>query len=276
MLSNNEIMVLNDAIYKIHTTCDFDEMRIALLRSLEFIIPSPLLTFYMADPDNPGYLADPVGIAEGRMLDPSAPKPPLRNSKEDPLEVSLQNYLDEYEEIDYTRWVFSAPFAKVYRETDFMSDEERMQTEYYKRMYLPDDIHYSVILVLNYQGTFLGCVCLYRRKKAQDFSEKEMMMLDLLKDHLSYRLALERADVEIPGIIAQKAFCQDRGEIAKECDLTRREEEILNMLLDGSSREDICEKLCIAPNTLKKHTMHIYKKLGVKSWRELFYRFQDN
>ena len=45
MLTNNQIMVLNDAIYKIHTMEDFNEMRIAVLRSLEFIIPSPLLTF---------------------------------------------------------------------------------------------------------------------------------------------------------------------------------------------------------------------------------------
>lgn len=274
MLSNNQIMVLNDAIYKIHTMEDFDAMRISVLRSLDFIIPSPLLTFYLGDPDHPGRLTDPVGIAEGRELDPAAPAPALRSSKDDPLNVSLKRYLDEFEEIDYTRWVFSAPQAKVYRETDFMDDEERMKTEYYRRMYRPDDIHYSIILTLTYKEQFYGCICLYRRRDEEDYSEQEMLLLDLLKDHLSYRLAIQRGDVSRGFASGQAGSVPDREMILKQYDLTRRETEIIHLLLDGAGREDICEQLHIAPNTLKKHTMHIYRKMDVSSWRELFCLFQ--
>ena len=52
--------------------------------------------------------------------------------------------------------------------------------------------------------------------------------------------------------------------------LTPRELEIVYLLLDGISKAQICEQLCISPNTLKKHTLNLYKKLGIKSWRELF------
>lgn len=275
MLTNNQIMVLNDAIYKIHTMEDFNEMRIAVLRSLEFIIPSPLLTFYLANPDDRRRLADPVGIADGHTLDPGRPKLSSNIGAAHPAEVSLTQYLDEFEDIDYTRWVFAAPSAKVYRETDFMSDEERMQTEYYKRMYAPAGIHYSIILTLNHQGVFYGCICLYRKRDDKDFTEDEMFILDQLKDHLSYRLALQCGALLPPNGVAVNDQVPDREKKLLDSGLTKRETEIVLLLLDGESREDICEKLFIAPNTLKKHVLHVYKKLGVNSWRELFCMFRD-
>ena len=275
MLSNHQIMVLSDAIYKIHTMEDFNEMRLSVLKSLEFVIPSPLLTFYLANPEDRSRLADPVGIAEGHILDPGAPKASSGLGAVHPAEVSLVQYLEEFEDIDYTRWVFSAPSAKVYRETDFMSDEERMQTEYYQRMYAPANIHYSIILTLNHRGVFYGCICLYRKRDADDFTEDEMFILDLLKEHLSYRLAMQSGDLLPPNGIAVDDPATNREKILFDYGLTKRETEIVLLLLEGSSREEICEQLFIAPNTLKKHVMHIYKKLNVSSWRELFCMFRE-
>jgi len=275
MLSNHQIMVLNDAIYKIHTMEDFNEMRLAVLKSLEFAIPSPLLTFYLADPGDRSHLADPVGMADGHPLDPGKPKAGSHLGATHPAEVSLIQYLEEFEEIDYTRWVFSAPSAKVYRETDFMSDEERMQTEYYKRMYAPAGIHYSIILTLNHRGVFYGCICLYRKRDSHDFTEEEMFILDLLKEHLSYRLAMQCGDLLPPNGEAAVDPASGLEKKLLDYNLTKRETEIVRLLLDGSSREDICEELFIAPNTLKKHVLHIYKKLNVNSWRELFCMFRE-
>ena len=275
MLSNHQIMVLSDAIYKIHTMEDFNEMRIAVLKSLEFVIPSPLLTFYLANPEDRSRLADPVGIAEGQILDPGAPKAGSGLGAIHPAEISLIQYLEEFEDIDYTRWVFSAPSAKVYRETDFMSDEERMQTEYYQRMYAPASIHYSIILTLNHRGVFYGCICLYRKRDANDFTEDEMFILDLLKEHLSYRLAMQCGDLLPPGGVTVEDPASNREKVLFDYGLTKRETEIVLLLLEGSSREEICERLFIAPNTLKKHVMHIYKKLNVSSWRELFCMFRE-
>lgn len=61
-----------------------------------------------------------------------------------------------------------------------------------------------------------------------------------------------------------------RAHMARAYDLTRREEEILGLLLDGYAQADLPTELCIAENTVKTHVRHIYRKLGVRSRDELF------
>ena len=41
-------------------------------------------------------------------------------------------------------------------------------------------------------------------------------------------------------------------------------------LKNGRSEEEICEELSISVNTLKKHTVNIYRKLGVGNRVQLF------
>ena len=53
MIHKNDMMLLNDIIYKIYTTEDYDDMRKSVLSSLKFLIPYEVGTFYLASPDNP-------------------------------------------------------------------------------------------------------------------------------------------------------------------------------------------------------------------------------
>ncbi len=48
-------------------------------------------------------------------------------------------------------------------------------------------------------------------------------------------------------------------------DLTQREREILQLLIQGLSFKEIGSKLCISAHTAKKHVMNIYTKLHVNS-----------
>jgi DNA-binding NarL/FixJ family response regulator len=48
-------------------------------------------------------------------------------------------------------------------------------------------------------------------------------------------------------------------------DVSAREIEVLQLLVDGSNYKDIGEKLFISHNTVKKHIAHIYEKLHVTS-----------
>lgn len=52
--------------------------------------------------------------------------------------------------------------------------------------------------------------------------------------------------------------------------LTAREKEVLFHILLNKKRKDIAEELCVSENTIKKHTTHIFAKLGVSSRMELF------
>lgn len=47
--------------------------------------------------------------------------------------------------------------------------------------------------------------------------------------------------------------------------VTRREREILELIVSGYSNQDIAEKLFISPNTVKTHVSNLYKKIDVKS-----------
>jgi LuxR family maltose regulon positive regulatory protein len=49
--------------------------------------------------------------------------------------------------------------------------------------------------------------------------------------------------------------------------LTNREMDVLLLLAERLSDKEIAERLVLAPVTVKKHTLHIYRKLGVNNRR---------
>lgn len=57
--------------------------------------------------------------------------------------------------------------------------------------------------------------------------------------------------------------------VARGFDLTRREEVILNLLVEGRTRTEIAEELYVSDNTVKTHIRNLYKKMGVSGKAEL-------
>jgi DNA-binding NarL/FixJ family response regulator len=55
--------------------------------------------------------------------------------------------------------------------------------------------------------------------------------------------------------------------------LSRREQEVLELLARGCSNKDIAEKLCISTETVAWHLRHIYTKLHVRSRTQAALRF---
>ena len=60
--------------------------------------------------------------------------------------------------------------------------------------------------------------------------------------------------------------------LAEDYDLSRREIDVLVLLMRGYDTNSIAEKLFVSPHTVKSHTYHIYKKMGVNSKQELLKR----
>ena len=56
---------------------------------------------------------------------------------------------------------------------------------------------------------------------------------------------------------------KDKTDSQDEKLLTQREIEILAMISAGAKNEDIADKLCISPNTVKTHIYNIFKKINV-------------
>jgi DNA-binding NarL/FixJ family response regulator len=47
--------------------------------------------------------------------------------------------------------------------------------------------------------------------------------------------------------------------------LSRREAEVLSMIVEGATNEEIAEKLCVSKHTVKTHLYNIFKKINVRS-----------
>jgi DNA-binding CsgD family transcriptional regulator len=87
-------------------------------------------------------------------------------------------------------------------------------------------------------------------RKRRDFSERERELLEKLRPYLAS--LLERAETG-----------RARAALSSAFDLTRREAEVLALLVQGKSNAMIARMLFIAPGTVRKHLERVYAKLGV-------------
>lgn len=239
-LETNDWMILNSIIYKIYTTEDLTIMRETLLEQLKMIIDFDSADFYLAPPDGSHELVSQVTY----------------NCDEDGS--------SKYSELDYSRGIMYSGKSMVYRETDIISDEKRVETEYYRKVYRPNNWHYSLQIILGYNKEFLGVITLYRTIGKDNFAYDDVFVMDMMKDHLAYRLYQDRSS---NGSQANKLSV---SEISDKYDLTKRERMVLGELINGNDNSKICDELSISVNTLKKHILNIYRKIGVKNRVQLF------
>jgi DNA-binding NarL/FixJ family response regulator len=95
----------------------------------------------------------------------------------------------------------------------------------------------------------------------------------LLKTTPPIRLLQAIEDAAIGGcpmspLVARQAmnfFRKHVPPVPKEYDLTEREKEILQLVIEGFNNEDIASKLFISIQTVRNHIRHIYEKLHVHS-----------
>lgn len=244
-LDTNDWVFFNSIIYNIHTMKYLDDMRTQLLHQLKNLVDYDSADFYLAAPDGSDTLTDPI----------------FYNIEKDPCV--------EYDSIDYSRGILYSGKSIIYRETDIMPDEKRVETDYYKKVYVPNQWHYSLQIILAKKKEFVGVITLYRKKGKVDFQYDDIFLLDLLKDHLSYRLYQHRKQEK------QQDEKMTVSEATTTYDLTKQESTILKLLLDGKTNGMICETLKITENTLKKHILNLYRKLEVKNRVGLFKKIKE-
>ncbi len=239
-METNDWIILNNIIFKIHTTECFNDMRYDLLDQLKMVLDFDSADFYMASKEEGKLLCNPVTY----------------NCDED--------LSDMYENLDYSRGIVASGKTLIYRETDIISDEARVQTDYYKKVYMPNKWHYALQMVIARHKKFLGAITFYRTIGKEDFQYDDIFVLDMLKDHLAYRLEkfYHSGESGMSKITVTEAVTT--------YDLTRREHTILRRLMSGMDNTEICQELVITPNTLKKHILNIYRKLGIKNRVQLF------
>ena len=239
-LETNDWLVMNSIIYKIYTTGDFDAMRTQFLEQIKTVIDFDSADFYLASSNEKENLERPVFL----------------NCDEDLSDI--------YENMDYSRGIMFSGRSMVYRETDIISDEKRVQTEYYQRVYKPNNWHYALQMIFGRNKHFLGVVTLYRTIGKEDFTYEDVFLMVMLKDHMAYRLSQDRNNQ----MTSQEKLTLTQA--VKTYDLTKREQTILQLLLQGMENTEICDRLSITVNTLKKHILNIYRKLGIRNRVQMF------
>jgi len=123
---------------------------------------------------------------------------------------------------------------------------------------------YVLKLVLGMHQNFLGIIVFTRNLAKENFHYDDIFLLDSLKEHLAFRLGKERESiVNDPGKLRVTQAVERYG-------LTKREHMILKELISGKDNEVICDELGISVNTLKKHILNVYRKLGIKNRVQMF------
>lgn len=235
-------MILNNLIYKIHTDPDFTHMQKELLEQLRMILDYDSADFYLSEGDGKTALISQVTY----------------NCR---FDLSKQ-----FESLDYSKGIMNSGKCIVYRESDILQEENRIQTDYYKRVYKVNNWHYALQCILSYNQEFLGVVTFYRTLGKKDYDYSDIFLLEMIKDHLAHRIYMETRNVNdkisIPAAVIKYS-------------LTKKEHQVLELVMQGLSNDEICEINVISNNTLKKHIYNIYKKIGVKNKVQLFKHIKE-
>lgn len=240
-MSKNDFLLINNIIYEIHSSTDFNSMKQTLLSLLCLLIPNSCSSILMADhTDSSHLLIDPVCFPTSF--------------------VEMENIYLSLEDADLMRWIMMTKQSMTVRESDLTPEQQLIQTPIYQKCYKPFGLHFSTQVYLVHKEIFLGVLTLYRSKAEGDFTENELFILKALEKHLSLRFYNEFNTPSTPSTSNSYLI-----ELVYQYHLTNREVEVLQLIFDGLNNEKIAEQLCISNFTLKKHIQNLYNKLGVSS-----------
>lgn len=177
-------------------------------------------------------------------------------------EEIIHNYMEAYYEKDYLKYIFDLSYETMtYRDTDILEDSARKKTEFFREFLRPNNIPYGAGILLTKDSKVFGIVNLFRSGELGDFSDKDMYIFNVLKEHLT-----NIADKLRGGKAEQIEEKQKKlDQIALEYGLTVKEKEVSQYIIQGKTNAQISEALVISESTVKKHLYNIYAKTMVKN-----------
>ncbi len=238
MLSQSQWLGINDLVLLINRNEDLKHMRRYFLDAVDLLLPYDRAAFYIFSE------AD-----DGRV---TLTSPVCRNLTEEAVK--------EYEQLlnsdILARRVMNLRRTTAYRSSDLIEPAQGTKCAFLTT----NEIYWYSGIIMVEQETLLGEVVFYRGKERPDFSDAELEILNVIKDHLTLRLGLKRSSE----LVQRPAISPLAG-----MGLTSRECEITELLARQFSVDEISDKLFISPYTTKKHINHIYGKLRVKNRMQL-------
>lgn len=162
-------------------------------------------------------------------------------------------------------WLKYTTHSVAVRDSDIFDEEEISNSAYHTELLIEEGIKYALTMVLVHNGMRVGMLTLFREKTKQDFSDREVYIVQQLIDHLAYYA------YTVYGIDqnAESSHCRSLCHISEKYELTSRECDVLSLLLKGFTTKDMCSTLNIAEPTVRKHIGSIYSKMNIKNRTEL-------
>lgn len=177
----------------------------------------------------------------------------------------INNYVHTFYSKDYLNYIYDITSSTaVYRDTEILNDEMRTRTDFYKKFLKPSGIPFGCGILVIKNGSVVSIFNLFRGEESGDFTEKDVFILDIFKKHIENMVC----HLIYAG---RQQYAADRffeKSAAAYC-FTQRETEVLRLLRQGFSNNEIAEKLIISTSTVKKHVYNLYDKAGVKSRTKL-------
>jgi DNA-binding CsgD family transcriptional regulator len=136
----------------------------------------------------------------------------------------------------------------------------------------PRDLASSVVVPLALSGRLVGVLNASREPGAPRMGESSARLLELLANQAAILIdsvqmldELQRKDQRLEQLVDQLLGETGRRAAAPVdllAPLTRREQQVLELLVDGLTNREIAMRLVVEPDTVKDHVQSIIKKLG--------------
>lgn len=252
MVTRQDWFSINNIILTMYSTEDDTKMMNAFLKALQVLVPFDMGVYMRTEDIN-----DSFEVSSSICLGAE--------------ELFLSDYSQFATTSDYASPLMNMHHSIAYRDTDLLDETRRRNTVFYKEFLEKHGTPYVGGIILAINDILLGEVTLFRSECLGDFTDGELEILNILKDHLNNRLYYH------PDIKKKRNV---RGKIPQyfekynDLNLTEREMEIVDLIISGYGYDDISEELAISINTTKKHVSNIFNKLHVTNRIELIKYFR--
>lgn len=254
---NNIWIGILNVIYRIHSSASIGIMGDTILKQIQWLIPFDQAIFFLPKDNGKIHMVTSEGLDDC--------------------------YIDLYEEnfmkYDYASGIKIAGNSIVYKDSDIIEEKVFLNSSFYNQFCKANHILYGIHIVLSYENKYCGEIVLFRDDNtinANDFGENDEFILNLLKEHLSIavgRLRKEKMQ-KIEKVDNDELILNPVEKYKVMYSLTKRESEVLMLLLEDTSTTEMCDELIISLNTLKKHISNLYKKIEVSSRIQLIQKIK--
>jgi len=136
----------------------------------------------------------------------------------------------------------------------------------------PRDLASSIVVPLSLSGRLVGVLNASREPGAPRMDDTAVRLLELLANQAAILIdsvqmldELQRKDQRLEQLVDQllgETGRRPATAIDLLAPLTRREQQVLELLVDGLTNREIALRLVVEPDTVKDHVQSIIKKLG--------------